>query len=258
MCSPWPPLTRHNIQQGLKSLCWEMLFIMLNDDLRAHLIRYLRHHENWVFERFKIPNALRSGPDAWQSVTNIQNQTGKSSICISKISRGRVRMVWCIIWCQSLGRGQLTTVKLCTCLSFPPRRPCCFYSIVLVLVPHAYAFFFFFLALWRHEIRRLIKNLDYLYVITTERTTCRPAVLRTVHVCAVLIRMLHACGHFGLSCPICMMRECVFLYVFLGAGCWVLICGACRNQVEAPLVPQDWVQVQTMARSFFAPFDYVL
>ena len=129
-----------------------------------------------------------------------------------------MRIVQCISWRRSLGRQQLTTVKLRTCLSFPPRGPCCFYSLVLVLVSCAYAFF------WLYEGTKYLaqsKNIDYLYLITIEQTTRRPPVLRTAYICVVLVRVLRTCGHLGL--PICVMRECAFLYVLLGAGCLFLM-----------------------------------
>ena len=74
--------------------------------------------------------------------------------------------------------------------------------------------------------------------------------LRTTYVFVVLIRVLRACGHLGLWCPICVMRECLFVCV---SGCWVLVCDAYRHKVDASLVRRDWMQVPTISRSTVAP-----
>ena len=143
---------------------------------------------------------------------------GKSLIRISKISRGRVRIVQCISWRRSLGREQLTTVKLCMCLSFPPHRLCCFYSLVLVLVSGAYPFSFGIT-----KARNPSPNQKHRLPLrhhdgaNLAQTTCIANCLylrcpdKGLHICA--------CRHLELSCPICVMREYVFLYVLLGAGC---------------------------------------
>ena len=88
-----------------------------------------------------------------------------------------MRIVRCIIWRQWLGRGRLIIVKLRTCFSFSLLA-----RVALLTCPRAYVF----LALQRHEIRCPIENLDYLYIITTERTPRRPAVFRELANCLCL------------------------------------------------------------------------
>ena len=155
-----------------------------------------------------------------------------------------MRIVRCIIWRQWLGRGRLTIVKLRTCPLVA--------SVALLPYP-------------RTCFSRLPSFFVLLYegtksaVQSKTSTTCMSSLqnelradqlysvsLRTACVCVVPIRVLRACGHLGLWCPIYVMRECLFVCV---AGCWVLICDACRHQVQASLVHRDWMQVQTILRS---------
>ncbi|EDR01174.1 uncharacterized protein LACBIDRAFT_312439 [Laccaria bicolor S238N-H82] len=81
-----------------------------------------------------------------------------------------------------------------------------------------------------HEIRRPIENLDYLYVITTERTPRRPAVFREIADCLCL-----RCPETGVT----RLRTLGALVPHLRDA----------HQVEAPLVCRDWVQVRTILRS---------
>lgn len=81
-----------------------------------------------------------------------------------------------------------------------------------------------------HEIRRPIENLDYLYVITTERTPRRPAVFRELANCLCL-----RCPDAGVT----RLRTLGALVPHLRDA----------HQVEAPLVRRDWVQVRTILRS---------
>ena len=143
-----------------------------------------------------------------------------------------MRIVQCIIWRRSLGRGRLTIVKLRTSLSF---------SLIarVALLPCSCAYPCAFV----YEGAKSAAQSKTLTTFTSSRRNELRAdqlSLRTAYVCVVLIRVLRACGHLGLWCPIFVMRECLFVCV---SGCWVLICDAYRHQVEASLVRREWMQV---------------